>query len=64
MSGWARSGWMSDWRTVGVRMKEEDVAQLNQCLKQLGYSSLNELVGGTKLWARSKGAMIAYANWH
>ncbi len=37
---------MSDWRTVGVRLKEEDVAQLNQRLKQLGYGSLNEFVGG------------------
>lgn len=37
---------MSDWRTVGVRLKEEDVGQLNQRLKQLGYGSLNEFVGG------------------
>jgi hypothetical protein len=37
---------MSDWRTVGVRLKEADVAQLNQRLKQLGYGSLNEFVGG------------------
>ncbi len=37
---------MSDWRTVGVRLKDEDVATLNQRLKQLGYSSLGELVGG------------------
>jgi hypothetical protein len=37
---------MPNWRTVGVRLKDEDVATLNQRLKQLGYSSLNELVGG------------------
>ena len=37
---------MSNWRTVGVRLKEEQVATLNQRLKQLGYSSLNEFVGG------------------
>ena len=37
---------MSDWRTVGVRLKGEDVAQLNLRLKQLGYGSLNEFVGG------------------
>lgn len=37
---------MSDWRTVGVRLKEEDVGQLNRRLKQLGYGSLNEFVGG------------------
>ena len=37
---------MSDWRTVSVRLREEQVANLNQRLKQLGYGSLNELVGG------------------
>ena len=37
---------MSNWRTVGVRLKDEDVASLNQRLKQLGYGSLGELVGG------------------
>ena len=36
---------MSNWRTVGVRLKEEQLATLNQRLKQLGYSSLNEFVG-------------------
>ncbi len=37
---------MSNWRTVSVRLKEEQVAMLNQRLKHLGYGSLNELVGG------------------
>ena len=37
---------MSNWRTVGVRLKDEQVAVLNQRLGQLGYSTLSELVGG------------------
>lgn len=37
---------VGNWRTVGVRLKEEQVAVLNQRLGQLGYSTLSELVGG------------------
>ena len=37
---------MSNWRTVGVRLKDEQVAVLNQRLGQLGYSTLGEFVGG------------------
>ena len=37
---------MGNWRTVGVRLKDEQVAVLNQRLGQLGYSTLSELVGG------------------
>ena len=35
---------MTDWRTVGVSLKESDVANLNLRLKQLGYNTLNEFV--------------------
>jgi hypothetical protein len=31
---------------VGVRLKEEQAALLNQRLQQLGYATLGELVGG------------------
>lgn len=37
---------MGNWRTVGVRLKDEQVAVLNQRLGQLGYSTLSGLVGG------------------
>ena len=36
---------MGNWRTVGVRVTEEQLAVLNQKLAQLGYSTLGELVG-------------------
>ena len=37
---------VGNWRTVGVRLREEQVAQLNQQLQKLGYATLGELVGG------------------
>lgn len=37
---------MGNWRTVGVRLKEEQLAQLNLQLQKLGYATLGELVGG------------------
>ena len=37
---------MGNWRTVGVRVTEEQLALLNQKLSQLGYSTLGQLVGG------------------
>jgi hypothetical protein len=37
---------VGNWRTVGVRLKEEQLAVLNQQLQKLGYATLGELVGG------------------
>jgi hypothetical protein len=37
---------VANWRTIGVRLKEEQAAVLNQRLQQLGYATLGELVGG------------------
>ncbi len=37
---------VGSWRTVGVRLGEEQVAQLNQRLQKLGYATLGEIVGG------------------
>lgn len=37
---------MGKWRTVGVRLKEEQVAALNQRIGQLGHVTFSERVGG------------------
>jgi hypothetical protein len=50
---------VGNWRTVGVRLSEEQLALLNQKLSQLGYSTLGQLVGGltegviTNKWSKS-----------
>jgi len=39
---------VGSWRTVGVKPREEQVAQLNQQMQKLGYATLGELVGGSR----------------
>ena len=34
---------MSDWRTVSIKMKDDQVAALNLRLKQLGYETMGDL---------------------
>ena len=40
---------MADWKTVGVRLREEEVGSLNIRLKQFGYETLGDFVRAVAL---------------